>query len=236
MSIDDPEQLKYSAVVGTIWNVLMAVGAIMIGLIGRVYFPEVSLLPGSDTENLYPVLAQQQLHPVLFGIVTASIFAAIMSTADSQLLVAASGIVRDIYEKLVRKNETIEQKRLVLLSRIVVIILVIVALVLGMLMQQLIFWLVLFAWAGLGASLGPTSILSLYWKNVTRNGIFAGLFTGAIVTFLWYNIPILKAAMYELIPAFIISFAVIIIVSKFSSKPTDIERAFETMQSNTFKG
>ena len=144
MSIDDPEQLRFSAVVGTAWNVLMAWGALFIGLAGRTFFPDVSMLPNSDTENLYPLLAQQHLHPILFGVVIASIFAAIMSTADSQLLVAASSVVRDIYEKVVHKNETLSQKRLVLYSRLVILILVVLALALGMIAQKLVFWLVLF--------------------------------------------------------------------------------------------
>ncbi|HGY55319.1 MAG TPA: sodium/proline symporter, partial [Caldithrix abyssi] len=230
MSIDDPEQLRFSAVVGTVWNVLMAWGALFIGLAGRVYFPEVSLLPGSDTENLYPVLAQQHLHPVLFGIVVASIFAAIMSTADSQLLVAASGIVRDIYEKIIHKGAQIEQKQLVLYSRLSVFLLVVFALLLGMLASELVFWLVLFAWAGLGASLGPTSILALYWKGTTRAGIFAGLLTGTVVTILWYNIPYLKNSMYELVPAFVLSFVAVLAISKFTRAPEGIDTLFRAMK------
>jgi len=229
MSIDDPKQLKYSAVVGTIWNVVMAWGAIFIGLVGRAYFPDVNMLPGSDTENLYPILAQQQLHPVLFGIVVASIFAAIMSTADSQLLVAASSVVRDIYEKVIKKGKIIAQKRLVVYSRVTVFVLVITSLIIGMLAQQLVFWLVLFAWAGLGASLGPTSILSLYWKGTTRAGIFAGLFTGTIATIIWYNIPVLKSNLYELIPAFLLSIIVTYLVSKLTRKPDQIDSAFKAM-------
>jgi len=170
MSINDPEQLKYSAIIGTIWNVVMAVGALFIGLVGRAYFPEVEMLSGADTENLYPVLAQEHLHPILFGLVIASIFAAIMSTADSQLLVAASGIVRDIYQKIIKKDEMVNDRLLVLYSRIAVFILVVLALILGMIASDLVFWLVLFAWAGLGAALGPTSILALYWKKTTRAG------------------------------------------------------------------
>jgi Na+/proline symporter len=89
MSIDDPGQLRISAVDGTVWNVLMAWGALFIGLAGRTIIPDAAMLPASDTENLYPVLASMYLHPVLFGVMVASIFAAIMSTANSQLLVAA---------------------------------------------------------------------------------------------------------------------------------------------------
>jgi SSS family solute:Na+ symporter len=230
MSINDPEQLRYSAIIGTIWNVIMASGALFIGLVGRSYFPEVSMLPGSDTENLYPVLAQQHLHPVLFGIVIASIFAAIMSTADSQLLVAASGVVRDIYQKIISKNKIIDEKVLVFLSRIVVFILVIMALILGMIASDLVFWLVLFAWAGLGAALGPTSILALYWKKTTRAGIFAGLITGTLTTVVWYNVPFLKSLIYELIPAFILGSLATYITSKFTNSPQNVDSMFFSMK------
>ena len=230
MSIDDPEQLKYSAVVGTIWNVIMAAGALFIGLVGRAYFPEIDMLPGSDTENLYPVLAQQHLNPVLFGIVIASIFAAIMSTADSQLLVAASGIVRDIFQKIVKKDDIIDDRLLVIYSRIAVFILVVLALILGVIASDLVFWLVLFAWAGLGAALGPTSILALYWKRTTRTGIFAGLITGTITTIIWYYVPYLKSLMYELVPAFFLGGITTILVSKFSTPPHNVDKMFSSMK------
>jgi len=226
MAIDDVKQLRWTAVVGTSWNVIMAWGALFIGLVGRVYFPETEMLPASDTENLYPVLAQQHLHPVIFGVVIASIFAAIMSTADSQLLVAASAVVRDIYDRILKKGETIPQKKLVLYSRIVVLVLVIFSLLFGLIARELVFWLVLFAWAGLGAAIGPTSILALYWKGTTKAGIFAGLATGTIVTMIWYYIPVLKNNLYELVPAFLLSLLATWMVSLFTRKPDNIEEAF----------
>lgn len=230
MSIDDPNQLRWTAVIGTTWNVVMAWGAIFIGLAGRVYFPEVDMLPASDTENLYPVLAQQHLHPVVFGVVVASIFAAIMSTADSQLLVAASAVVRDIYDKIINKGKEIPQKKLVLYSRLVVLLLVVVALIFGLLAQDLVFWLVLFAWAGLGAAIGPTSILALYWKGTTKAGIIAGLLTGTAVTIIWYYIPVLKNNLYELIPAFFLGLFVTWLVSLFTQKPENIEEVFVELE------
>ncbi|MBD3223365.1 MAG: sodium/solute symporter [Caldithrix sp.] len=229
MSINDPEQLRFSAIIGTIWNVFMAWGALFIGIAGRAYFPDVNALPGADTENLYPVLAQLHLHPILFGIVVASIFAAIMSTADSQLLVAASSIIRDIYEKVLNQGKTLPQKKLVLYSRITVFILVILSLILGMLAKQIVFWLVLFAWAGLGASIGPTSILALFWRGTSRAGIFAGLITGTVVTIIWYNIPALKEFIYELVPAFLLSLLAVIIVSRITKKPAGIDEQFDVM-------
>lgn len=232
MSIDDPKQLQWTAVVGTIWNVLMGWGAIMIGIVGKVYFPETSMLPAADTENLYPVLAQQHLHPILFGIVVASIFAAIMSTSDSQLLVAASAVVRDVYDRIIKRGEELSQKMLVLYSRIVVVLLVAFALIFALYAQELVFWLVLFAWSGLGASIGPTSILALYWRGTTWAGVLTGIVSGTVVTIVWYSIPVLKNNLYELIPAFLVSTLATVIVSKYTEKPEGIDRAFEQMQSS----
>lgn len=230
MAIDDAKQLRWSAVVGTIWNVVMGWGALFIGLAGRVYFPEVDMLPAADTENLYPVLAQQHLHPIIFGVVVASIFAAIMSTADSQLLVAASALVRDVYDRIINKGKEISQKKLVLYSRLMVLFLVVISLGFALIAQQYVFWLVLFAWAGLGASIGPTSILALYWKGTTKAGIFAGLLTGTSVTITWYYIPVLKNMLYELIPAFILALLATWIVSLYTKRPNNIDEAFIEME------
>jgi SSS family solute:Na+ symporter len=230
MSIRDPEQLRWAAWVGTSWNVIMGAGAVLVGMAGRVYFPDVGQLLSEDTENLYPILAQSHLHPILFGIVVASIFAAIMSTADSQLLVAASAVVRDCYEKVVCKGEEVSRKRLVWFSRAMVALLVGVALVLGWLAESLVFWLVLFAWAGLGAALGPTSILALYWKGLTRAGVFAGLITGTVVTFVWNMVPFLDGLLYELIPAFCLATVATLGVSLMTRPPEGAEALMAAME------
>lgn len=213
MSIKDPKQFKWTAVVGTTWNILMAGGALMVGIVGRSFVPEASTLPGGDVEKIYPELGAMLSHPILFGFLLASIFSAIMSTADSQLLVAASSVVRDIYERIIRQGETIPQKKLVIMSRSVVAILVIIAVILSIYAQDLVFWLVLFAWAGLGAAIGSTSILALFWSKTTKTGVIFGLITGTATVIIWNNIPALKDTIYELIPAFILGFLVTIIIS-----------------------
>ena len=230
MSIDDPKQLRFSAYLGTIWNVLMAAGAVLVGLVGRAYFPEQDMLIASDPENIYPMLAEQQLPSVIFGLIAASIFAAIMSTCDSQLLVVSSAVVRDIYDKLINKNRVTSQKTLVVYSRIVVVALVILALLMAFFFQELVFWLVLFAWAGVGAAIGPISILALFWRQTTWAGAMAGMLTGTAVTLIWYNVPALKESLYELIPAFIGSILVTIVVSWFTRPPENTGDMFSSMQ------
>lgn len=214
MSIKDPSQFKWTAIVGTIWNLLMGIGAIFIGIAGRAFFPETTDLPGADTENVFIALSNHLLNPILVGLILASVFAAIMSTADSQLLVAASSIVRDIYDKIILKDIQVDTKKLALLSRIAVSILVILAVFLGLYSKDLIFWFVLFAWAGLGAAIGPTSILALFWKGTTRNGVIAGLITGTTSVMIWKSIPYLDNLIYELIPGFCLSMLATIIFSK----------------------
>jgi len=229
MSIADPEQLRVSAVVGTSWNVLMAWGALIVGLAGRVWFPTLAELPGADRENLYPALAELHLPPVLTGVVIASIFAAIMSTADSQLLVAASSVVRDLYEKVIGRGRSIPSGRLVPLSRLVVALLVAASLALGLMATDIVFWLVLFAWAGLGAALGPTSILALYWRGATGAGVAAGFVTGTVVTIVWKSVDGLAAAVYELIPAFLAAGLATVVVSRRTSRPTGVDEMFRVM-------
>jgi sodium/proline symporter len=229
MSIADAGQLRFAAVAGTLWNVLMGAGAVLIGLAGRAWFGTVDALPLADPENLLPVLAQQHLPAPVFGMVVAAIFAAIMSTADSQLLVAASTVVRDVYEKVFRR-EPLPRRVAVLYSRLVVTGLVGAALALGWLADELVFWLVLFAWAGLGAALGPTSILALFWRRTTRAGVFAGLLAGTLTTVVWYFTPALKAVVYELIPAFAAGLLATVLVSLVTRPPPEADAMFETME------
>ncbi len=230
MSIRNPKQLRSVAIIGTSANIVMAVGALFIGLVGRLYFPQVTQLPNADTENLYPILAQGHMSPLAFGLVIASIFAAIVSTADSQLLVAGSSVVRDVYEKWWMKGKEVSQKKLVSLSRFVISFLVITALLMGWAAGDLVFWLVLFAWAGLGAAFGPTSILSLYWKRTTRQGVIAGIITGATTVIIWNQTSILKSYIYELVPAFLLSLVVTIIVSYASKPPQNTDKMFQCMK------
>lgn len=218
MSIDNPDKLRLAAVIGTVWNVVLAWGAVFIGLLGRALIPSVKSLPGKDPEMVYLVLSSEFFGPIFYGLLVGGVFAAILSTADSQLLVVASTFVRDLYEKILKKDIQIDEIRKLKLSRYVVLIAGILALALAYIAKDLVFWLVLFAWGGLGASFGTSLIFSLYWKKTTKYGIVAGMVTGTLVTIIWKLVIKRIFNLYELIPAFILSAFAIVIVSLLTNK------------------
>jgi Na+/proline symporter len=170
------------------------------------------------------------LFKAMIVVVLAAVVAAIMSTTDSQLLVAASAVVRDLYEKVLHRDREVDQKRLVLLCRVVVAALVVLAVLLGFYAEQVVVWIVLSSWGGLGASLGPTSILALYWKGTTRAGVIAGMLAGAGTVIAWELTPVLSAALYELIPGFAVGLVVTVVVSGVTAKPEGVEGMFEEMR------
>jgi SSS family solute:Na+ symporter len=214
MSIDDPDKLRFSAVVGTAWNVALGWGALVIGLLGRAAFPDAASLPDKDPEMIYLALSSQTFGPVLYGLLLGGIFAAILSTADSQLLVVASTLVRDLYEKTMAGGSGADETRRLRLSRMVVVLAGVVAMVLAFAARDLVFWLVLFAWGGLGASFGTTLIFSLYWKRTTRAGVVAGMITGTVVTILWKLFLKEPTGVYELIPAFLLSALAVMVLGR----------------------
>lgn len=211
MSIRSESALGAAGWIALATNVLMALGALGIGLLGRAHFPQVAELPGGDPETVYPALAGAVLHPFLFGIAIAAIFAAIMSTADSQLLVAASSIVRDLYERGGGSARSLEPRTLVLASRLAIAGLVVCAWGVARLGGGVVNALVLYAWGGLGAALGPPLLLAFYWSRTTAAGALAGVFVGAgslIAWELWGD-----DGLYELIPAFAAGTLAVVLVS-----------------------
>ncbi|MGF1583874.1 MAG: sodium/proline symporter [Bacteroidales bacterium] len=217
MSIKDPSKLKYSAIYGTLWNIILGIGAICIGLVGKILIPDIGSMPDSDPEMVYLVLSSNYFGPVLYGLLVGGVFAAILSTADSQLLVVASTFVRDLYEKVIARNKVIDEQQKLYLSRAVVVFSGILALLMAYLAQDLVFWLVLFAWGGLGAAFGPALIMALFWKKTTRAGILSGMIAGTLISIIWRLWLLEPTGIYELIPAFTGALLLIIIVSRLTS-------------------
>jgi SSS family solute:Na+ symporter len=214
MSVDDPDRLREAAVIGTCWNVVLGWGAVFIGLLGRAMVPSVSGLPDSDPELIFLVLASDYFGPLLYGLMIGGIFAAILSTVDSQLLVVSATFVRDLWEQVVHRGAPLDEGRALWLNRVVVVAAGLAALIFAYIAQDLVFWLVLFAWGGLGAAFGPALILTLYWPGTSKSGIVAGMVTGAVVTVLWRQFLKGPTGIYELVVSFPAALLAIVLVSR----------------------
>jgi len=224
MAIKDEKKIWNSTFIGMTWVIISLWGAVFIGIIGLAYFGGLT-----DPEKVMPLLAMNILPEWAAGIVIAAITAAIMSTADSQLLVATSSVVEDVYHKLI--NPKANQKKLVNYSRISVLILSVIALILA-LQGGMIYFLVAFAWGGLAASFGPLVILSLWWKRTTKWGAISGMISGTITVVLWDKLGVAEwftsnfsseLVVPGMLPAFFVSFLIIMIISLFTKKPQDKE-------------
>lgn len=220
MSIKNPDKLRSAAVIGTAWNVIMAWGAVFIGLLGRYMIPLKENLPNQDPEMVYLVLSSDMFGPLFYGLLVGGIFAALLSTADSMLLVVASSFGRDLYEKVFKKGGTTDERTQLKISRYVVLISGIFALLLAYVVKEKLFWLILFSWGGLGAAFGPALIVSLYWKRTTKYGIFSGMVTGAVVNLIWRQWLKGVTGIYELIPAFFLAILAIVVVSWLTPPPS----------------
>ncbi|MEE9441633.1 MAG: sodium/proline symporter [candidate division Zixibacteria bacterium] len=210
MAVKNPNDLRKGTVIGISWAVIAFWGAMFIGLFGLILLannPEAA----ADQEKVMPLLAIKLLPGWLAGILLAGALAAMMSTADSQLLVTTSALSEDIYHQLMNKQAA--DKTLVGMSRIITLCVGAVAFIIALISEDLVFKMVGFAWSGLGASFGPVLFLTLWWKKITREGAMAGMLCGTIVTIIWRLTPALKATLFEIVPAFFIALLACVFVS-----------------------
>ena len=213
MAIRKSEEVKIARNIAIAWAIPGITGAFLIGLIALVYFgPE--YFQNIDIEQAMPRLASELLHPIFAGLFISGAVAAMMSTADSQLLVSTSAITEDFIHQYLGMK--LSDRSLVNLSRIMIVLLGLVAFgiaIFSELQGKKIFGVVSYAWSGLGSAFGPALVLTLWWKKTTRKGIIAGLLTGFFTTVMWANIDILQTIVTERLTSFIFAFVTIIIVS-----------------------
>ena len=211
MAIRSVKEVKQARVIAALWAIPGISGAFLIGVIGMGYFGEEFFI-GKDVENVMPMLAQELLPAWLAGLLISGAVAAMMSTADSQLLVSTSAISEDLGVNVLKKPNKL------LNSRVITVFLGIFAYLVAMYSEwsgKTIFSIVSFAWSGLGSSFGPALLLALWWKGVTRKGIIAGLFTGSITTIIWGSNLYLQSIVTERFISFALAFVAIIIISKY---------------------
>ena len=168
------------------------------------------------------------------GIILAGILASTMSTADSQLLAAASSVSQDLVQDTFKVK--MSEKASMWLARISVVAISVVAVFLALDPKSSVFRIVSFAWAGFGATFGPMMLFGLFWKRTNKYGAIAGMISGGIMVFLWkYVISKLGGifAIYELLPAFLLGCIVIVVVSLATKAPDkEITDVFEEVKAD----
>lgn len=208
MAINNPNDLRKGTVIGISWAVLAFWGAMFIGLFGIAILQNYNI---TDSEKVMPLMATELLPGWIAGILISGAIAAMMSTADSQLLVTTSSVSEDIYKAFIKPDAS--EESLVTVSRIVTFFVGILAFVLALTWEELVFKMVAFAWSGLGASFGPALLLTLWWKKTTREGVLSGMIIGSMGTIIWRLVPELKVTGLERAAAFFMALAAVWLVS-----------------------
>lgn len=240
MAVKDEKELKKSKGIAILWVALSLSFACVIGVIGRAYLYPVILEGGAEEKVFIEMIIRlftQDMHlPIIAGLFLCGILAAIMSTADSQLLVSASSVAEDIVRGVVKKDAS--DKTVLRISRVTVLIIAVLAYLIALNPNSSIMGLVSNAWAGLGAAFGPTVLLSLFWKRTNFQGAVAGILSGALTVIVWDYIPFVNGAtlgavtgLYSLLIGFGISLLLIVTVSLLTPAPSEeILREFEDVK------
>ncbi len=230
MAVKNETELKKSKCIGIFWVALSLFAACAIGVIGRAFLAP-TVLEGGDSERVFiemilKLFVQVNNAPIIGGLFLCGILAAIMSTADSQLLVSASSVAEDIYKGIIKKDA--DDKTVLKISRITVMAVAILAYIIALDPNSSIMKLVSDAWAGLGASFGPTVLMSLFWRRCNFYGAVSGIISGAVTVIVWDYIPICNdvtpstaTGLYSLAIGFAISLLFVIIGSLLTPAPSE---------------
>lgn len=236
MAIEDEKKLVMSRRIATIWVFIAMAAAIMIGVVGlgMTKAGALEFLEGSSSETIIVRIAglisqHGVLAALLAGVILAGILAATMSTADSQMLAAASSVSQNIIQDFC--GIKLNAKQSMFTARITVAIIAVIAVFLARDPNSSVFMIVSFAWAGFGGAFAAVMLCALFWKRSNVWGALAGMVSGGATVFIWkFLVRPLGGVwnIYELLPAFIVSFVCIVIVSLLTKAPDEaIVKEFE---------
>ena len=245
MAIEDSRKIKTSRRIASIWVVISMGIAILIGFIGKTLMTNstISVL-GDNPDNfsaesetvimkIATLISEHGVVAALFaGLIFAGILACTMSTSDSQLLAASSSMSENLLQGVF--GIKLSEKTAMLAARAVLLIIAVISIGIAWNPDSSVFHIVSFAWAGFGATFGPVMLCALFWKRSNKWGALAGLIAGGIMVFVWkFLVRPLGGAwdLYELLPAFIVALAAIIIVSLLTKAPdNELVEEFEAVQ------
>lgn len=193
MALHSAGQIRFARNVALGWAAIIYCGMVLLGLCGRV------LVAGlADPESVLLELAVDLLPAVLGGIVTGGVLAAIMSTTDSQLLVAGSAVSHDLRRGRIG----------VAGDRAVIVVLGMAAVGLALFFPASIFDRVLFAWQALGNAFGPLLVVLLFGGPVAARWRFAAMATGFALTVIISFFPQAPGNAVERLLPFVIALAI----------------------------
>jgi len=215
IAIRDTAEIKRGRIIAFSWAIPAFLGAFFIGIIGMALYGADKF---TDPEFLMPFMATSLLPGWIAGILISGAMAAMMSTADSQLLVTASAISEDLIHKIGKKD--LSPEKLLTVSRIATIAVGIFAFIMACTSTDLVFSLVSYAWSGLGASFGPVLLCIIYWQKITKEAAIGGMLTGSLSTIIWKNIPGLNSIISERFVSYLLAFAAIILISMLTQRKT----------------
>jgi len=193
MGIRSVAHIPRARLVSVAWAVTAMALAVFVGFVGIAYFDQ----PLDNPESVYLSLIQALTNPWVGGLLLSAVLAAVMSTADSQLLVAAAALTEDGYRVLTRRE--VSPAAMVWISRVAVVGVALAAGVLAVASQDSVLELVGYAWAGFGAAFGPVVVLALYWRRMNWVGALAGMVAGGTVALVWPNVD--PIGLYAMVPA-----------------------------------
>ena len=236
MAIKDEKKLVISRRIATIWVFIAMSVAIFIGVVGLAMTKagELEVLEGSASETVIVKIAglisQHGILPaIVAGLILAGILAATMSTADSQMLAAASSVSQNIVQEFFKVK--LDEKKSLLIARITIVLISLIGVFLARDPNSSVFGIVSFAWAGFGGAFGAVTLCALFWKRSNRWGALAGMIGGGATVFIWkYAVRPLGGIwnIYELLPAFLVSLLLIVVVSLLTKAPDEaIQNEFE---------
>jgi sodium/proline symporter len=214
MAVRSSQDVPAACVVGMGWMVISLYGAVFTGFIAVGYYAGTPL---ANPETAFIALTQTLFTPWVAGCLLAAVLAAIMSTVDSQLLVSSSALTEDLYRAFLRKEAG--DRELIWVGRGAVVVIALIAAQVASDPESRVLTLVAYAWAGFGAGFGPAVLLSLLWPRTTRNGVLAGMATGAVTVVVWANLEGGVFDIYEILPGFLAGFAAIVVVSLLGRAP-----------------
>ena len=224
MAVRSSGEIRQATRIAMTWVILSLAAAVAVGMVGRVFLAD--SLEGTASETVFLVLTNTMFPPFLAGLILSAVLAAIMSTASSQLLVAASAFAQDFYRTLLRKNA--EQAELVWIARASVFVIAALAIFLALNPNSFILDMVSYAWAGFGAAFGPAILMSLFWKRTTRNGAVAGIIVGGVTVLIWKQLALF--GLYEIVPGFLFSLFATFVVSKLDKEPpASVQATFDAV-------